>query len=148
MFGSPGSDQIMVEIAYPMFLSWERETIIKKFKCHKLIAHKLQFIFNDTLEHYGLEKIHELGLNVFGGCSVQRKKRGSKKEWSMHSYGIAVDLDPENNRLEWNKSKARFALPEYDFFWKIVENYGGVSLGRERDYDWMHFQFARLNDDD
>ena len=29
-------------------------------------------------------------------------------------------------------------------FWQFVEAEGAVSLGRSRDYDWMHFQFATL----
>jgi hypothetical protein len=28
--------------------------------------------------------------------------------------------------------------------WKIIESEGAVSLGRRKDYDWMHWQFARL----
>ena len=33
---------------------------------------------------------------------------------------------------------------EYAAFWQFVEAEGAVSLGRARDYDWMHFQFATL----
>ena len=64
--------------------------------------------------------------------------------WSIHSWGAAVDLDPDNNQLRWGKNKASFAKPAYENFWKIVENEGWVSLGRERNYDWMHFQAAKL----
>ena len=69
--------------------------------------------------------------------------RGAKT-WSMHAYGIAVDLDPERNQLKWGRDKAVFARPEYVPFWNIVESEGATSLGRARNYDWMHFQFANL----
>jgi hypothetical protein len=28
--------------------------------------------------------------------------------------------------------------------WRIIEGEGAVSLGRARNFDWMHWQFARL----
>lgn len=43
-----------------------------------------------------------------------------------------------------NHREASFARPEYEPFWAIVEEEGLVSLGRTRDFDWMHFQAARL----
>jgi len=64
--------------------------------------------------------------------------------WSMHSWGTAVDLDPDRNRLRWNSSKAFLARSEYKPFWEIVESEGWTSLGRERNFDWMHFQSAHL----
>ena len=65
---------------------------------------------------------------------------GSRK--STHAWGIAVDLDPENNRLRWGCDRALFARNEYKAFWEIVEDHGATSLGRSANYDWMHFQFA------
>lgn len=46
--------------------------------------------------------------------------------------------------LKVHRPQARLSGTDYDAFWEFVEDEGGVSLGRERDYDWMHFQFARL----
>jgi len=34
--------------------------------------------------------------------------------------------------------------PECETWWQIWESHGAISLGRQRDYDWMHLQFARL----
>ena len=61
-----------------------------------------------------------------------------------NSWGGACDLDPDRNQMKWGRDKAFFARPEYVPFWKIVEAEGGVSLGRSRNFDWMHFQFATL----
>ena len=55
----------------------------------------------------------------------------------------AIDMDPERNTLYMSAPEAVFSGPEYDAFWSIVEKEGAFSLGRERNYDWMHFQFAR-----
>ena len=105
---------------------------------------KAKKISDILLAEYGVEKLHELGIDRFGGCLNVRLKRGSAHSWSIHSWGVAVDLDPDRNQLRWSGTRASFARPEYDAFWKIVEGEGWTSLGRTRDYDWMHFQAARL----
>ncbi len=89
--------------------------------------------------------MQRLRLDLFGGCLNVRKMRGGSS-YSMHSWGIAVDLDPIRNKFRWDSRRASFARKEYLPFWEIVENHGATSLGLERDFDWMHFQFARLND--
>ena len=100
-------------------------------------------IVQATLDHYGMEKIRELGLDLYGGCFNNRSIIGGKAT-SMHAWGIAVDMDPDRNGLNIPAPKAVLSGPEYAAFWRFVEAEGAVSLGRSRDYDWMHFQFATL----
>ena len=50
----------------------------------------------------------------------------------------------ELNQLRWGKDKAAFARPEYARWFDLWEEEGALSLGRVRNYDWMHVQFARL----
>lgn len=142
VYGEPGSPQAtagMVDLAYPMVIAWDKSQKIAKFRCHAKVESAFERVFQKTLAQYGQAKISQLGLDVFGGCYNYRPMRGGTS-WSMHAFGIAVDLDPENNQLKWNKSKARFAKAEYEPFWKIVESEGFTSLGRKYDYDWMHFE--------
>lgn len=63
---------------------------------------------------------------------------------SMHSWGIAFDFDPERNGFRTRAPAAEFSLPVYRDWFEIWEAEGAVSLGRARNYDWMHIQFARL----
>lgn len=142
-YGKVGTNQAKVILPYKMKLAWDTSKSVSRFSCHKKIVGPMQAIFEDTLAHYGLEEIQRLGLDLFGGCLNVRKMRGGSR-YSMHSWGIAVDLDPARNQLKWNSKKASFAKPEFEAFWDIVEKHGAISLGRERDFDWMHFQFARL----
>lgn len=142
-YGEVGTNQTTLDLPYEMKLAWDLGKKIKRITCHVKVKDSLERIFKKTLEHYGLEKIQELRLDVFGGCLNVRKMRGGSS-YSMHSWGIAVDLDPDRNQLKWGRDRAVFAKPDYEAFWKIVEDEGGVSLGRERNMDWMHFQFSRL----
>ena len=66
------------------------------------------------------------------------------ERYSMRSWGIAIDDDPARNRLKWKRDRANFAKPDYDAWWRFREEEGWVSLGRSRNYDWMHVQAARL----
>jgi hypothetical protein len=145
-YGEPGNPDCtagMVELAYPMRIAWDKDQIIRRFRCHKKVEAPLRRIFQKTLDTYGIAEIQKLGLDLFGGCYNLRQMRGGSA-WSMHSWGIAVDLDPERNQLKWGRDRAVFARPEYEPFWQIVESEGLVSLGRVKNFDWMHFQAARL----
>ena len=94
-------------------------------------------------EHYGEHEIEELRLDLFGGDYHPRRKRGGAA-WSTHSWGIAIDWDPSHNRLKWGRGHARLAEPDYEDWWRIWEEQGWTSLGRVRNFDWMHVQATRL----
>jgi hypothetical protein len=143
-YGEVGKNQTSLVLPYTLKLAWDLNTTVKKITCHEKVASSLYFIFEQTLKTYGQKEIEKLRLDVFGGCLNVRKMRGSTKSWSIHSWGAAIDLDPNYNTLKMTDKQATFAKPEYRDFWKIVESEGWVSLGKARNYDWMHFQAALL----
>jgi hypothetical protein len=142
-YGKPdddGSDYLVtIQLPYPMRLAWDIKTSVTKIRCHKLIAEKLKLVFQDILTHYGLAKIQELGIDLFGGCFAFRKKRGGN-DYSRHSWAIAIDLHPEKNGLKTPWSKALFSKPEYKPMLDIFYKHGFINLGKEKHYDAMHFE--------
>lgn len=96
-----------------------------------------------TLDHYGLDEIERLRLDRFAGDYANRTKRGGTAK-STHAWGIAIDFDSEHNRLQWNRSQASLSHPDYDPWWTFWEEEGWTSLGRTRNFDWMHVQAAKL----
>lgn len=142
IFGKPnqqGSYLTTIQLPYPMRLAWDKNTKVKTMRCHRLIANDFLNVFNELLEVYGYEKIVELGIDLFGGCFNFRAMRGGS-DYSRHSWGIAIDLDPERNQLKETSKTARFARPEYAKMIEIFNKHGFVSLGKEKNYDWMHFE--------
>lgn len=130
---------VTIDLPYAMRIAWDTDKTIRKMRCHRMIAENLKSVFSDILKEYGEEKIKELGIDLFGGCFNYRKKRNGNS-MSMHSWGIAVDLDPARNGLKSNKKTAQFAKPEYKKMIDIFYKHGFISLGVERDMDWMHFE--------
>jgi len=145
-FGPPGGALATagkVTLPFAFRIAWNLNQRVSSFRCHRRVAGPLERIFSTAVQHYGEKQYRALGLDLFGGCYNLRKMRGGSS-WSMHSWGIAVDLDPARNQLKWGRDRAELAKPAYEPFWKIVESAGAVSLGRTRNMDFMHFQFARL----
>lgn len=142
-YGEVGKNQVRLQLPYPHRLSWEKRTIVRSLFCHEKVKDSLNTVLTNVLNHYGMEEIRRLHLDIWGGCLNVRKKRGGTS-WSTHSWGIALDYDPDNNALRWGRDKATFAGPEYDKWWQFWEEEGWVSLGRTKNYDWMHVQAARL----
>jgi len=130
---------VKIDLPYPMRLAWDTDTTVKVMMCHKLVADKFKAVFNDLLIYYGYDKIKELGIDLFGGCFNYRKMRGGSA-WSMHSWGIAIDLDPARNQLKETSKTARFARPEYKPMIDIFYKNGFIGLGVEKNFDWMHFE--------
>lgn len=130
---------VRIQLPYPMRLAWDTDTVVNTMMCHKLVSKNFLDVFNEIHRVYGYEKIKELGIDLFGGCFNYRKMRGGNS-WSTHSWGIAIDLDPARNKLKETSRTARFARPEYKAMIDIFYKHGFESLGREKNYDWMHFQ--------
>ncbi len=143
-YGPKGENQATIALPYPMALDWNKAQTIRAMTCHEKVAEPMLRIFRKLLAEYGIDELKRLGISEFGGCLNVRLKRGSKTAWSIHSWGCAVDLDPDRNGLRETSKTARFARPEYLPMWRIIEGEGAVSLGRARNFDWMHWQFARL----
>lgn len=127
---------------FPLRIAWDTDSTTSKVRCHKLIAPNLKAVLVDLLEHYGIDKIKELGIDLYGGCFNYRKMRGGSS-WSKHAWGIAIDLDPARNTLKETKKTARFARAEYKPMIDIFYKHGFISLGVEKDYDWMHFEIKQ-----
>jgi len=132
---------VYIDLPFPMIVSWNRKQTVKRIQCHYLIADRLKKALTDILTHYGIERIKELQINVYGGCFNYRLMRGGT-ELSKHSWGTAIDLDPDRNLLHETAKTARFARPEYKPMIDIFYANGFINLGRERDYDFMHFEIA------
>jgi hypothetical protein len=137
-YGEVGTNQVRCNLPFTMVLAWDKGTKVNSYLCHKLVKEPMERIWNRVYEHYGYDKIVELRLNLFGGCLNVRKMRGGSS-WSMHAWGIAVDIDPERNMLNMNKSEASLSKPVYDKYWEFIYDEGAIGLGPERDFDWMHF---------
>jgi hypothetical protein len=144
-YGKPdddGSDYLVtIQLPYPMRLAWDTDTVVTKMRCHRLVANRFVAIFNDLFAHYGLAELKRLGIDLFGGCFSFRKMRGGN-DYSRHSWGIAIDLDPARNGLKQSSKTAQFAKAEYKPMIDIFYKHGFVSLGRERDFDFMHFEIS------
>lgn len=141
-FGPAGSAACtagVVRVPWRMVLAWDQSEVITHFRCHELVAASAQRAFDRIAAAHSLLQIRDLGLHLFGGCFNNRLMRGGK-ELSTHAYGISIDFDPARNRLRWGRDRARLARPDAVRFWEIWEEEGWTSLGREKNYDWMHVQ--------
>jgi hypothetical protein len=128
-----------IDLPYVMY--YDKQPV-KKMRCHKKVAQAFLNVFNELLNTYGEKKINELEINDFGGCFTYRLMRGSNTKLSAHSWGTAIDLDANRNTLKETAVTARFARPEYKPMIDIFEKHGFASLGRLKNYDWMHFQYG------
>jgi hypothetical protein len=144
-FGNPtpsGSAYLTkIELPYPMYYDKQE---VRYMRCHKLVSDAFAKVFKDILSYYGKSKIHELEIDDYGGCFNYRMMRGSTKKLSTHSWGIAIDLDPNRNTLHQTHKTAQFAKPEYKKMIDIFYDHGFLNLGREKDMDWMHFQYGLI----
>lgn len=134
---------IRVECPWELKIAWNQNQKTRRIACHEKVADSLGRTLTRIHTHYGEAEIDRLRLNLYGGSYNPRKMRGGSN-WSTHSWGIALDWDPEHNQLKWMHDQASLASSDYDDWWRFWEEEGWVSLGRSRNFDWMHVQAAKL----
>jgi hypothetical protein len=121
----------LVALPFPLVLSWDRSKSITQFLCHK----HLTGILGDT---FGLVQARGLWttLHSFGGCFAFRPQRTGVR-LSTHSWGIAIDLNPETNG---QGAAGEMDAGVIEIFRGAGFTWGGDWTGRNRDP--MHFQFC------
>lgn len=146
-YGNPNARHTIKTVRVPcpwaMVLAWDIGTGRKDFIVHETHADSLTNALDAIRKEYTDDQIRDMGLHLFGGDFNIRRKRGGSS-WSMHAYGLAIDFDPERNQLRWDASSARLAQPDAEPFWQIWEAHGWHSLGRTKNYDWMHVQAVKV----
>lgn len=141
-YGPVGENMTLLDLPYPMKLAWETGTIVKRISCNQKVAQSLYKVLENVQKIYGKD-ISKLNLDLFGGCVNVRKMRGGSA-YSTHSWGAAIDIDPDHNQLKWGKDRAAFGKPIYKEFLDAFEAEGWVSLLRARNMDGMHAQACLL----
>ena len=140
-YGEPGTGHVRITPPYPIF--YGGQPMPKGYFIHQRCHDSRMRIYERTLAEYGLERIAELGIDRFGGCYNNRVMRNGTA-LSTHAFACAEDWDPARNPLRADRTTAQFAKPAYGAFIDAFEREGWISLGRARNFDWMHFQAARL----
>lgn len=147
----------MMPLPYPMRLAWDTDNEVRRIAVHRLCVPDLTAILQDIYNHCRLEAKQRFGyehdtafydvktlgilgfygLDLYGGAFNYRLKRGGSS-LSLHSWGIAIDIDPERNGMgDTTPNMPAFAVNAFErrgWYW------GGHWTGRG--CDGMHFQRA------
>lgn len=142
-YGPVGLNQTTLEIPFAMRIAWDKRVHIRRFSIHEKVHDSAKRVFERIADAYDEKARAKLGLDLFGGCLNVRPMRGGS-QYSMHSWGIAIDFDPERNQLKWGADRARLAKPDAERFLDLWAEEGWISLGRAIGRDFMHVQAARL----
>lgn len=96
-----------------------------------------------------LEALIQVGLykeiNNFAGIYAVRLQRGSSTKLSLHSFGLAIDLNPQDNQLGVSKADARAkGLHPFSDTFDDVWRAHGFTVG----FDWkrpdgMHREYTK-----
>ena len=140
-YGEPGDPGNFAAVAVPegFNLTYDGKPVNTIRNVHTNVAQSLRGAFDGILSKYGADKVKSLGINIYSGVYNKRSKRGGTT-WSLHSWGIAIDLYASKNALKTKSPDALFSKAEYSDMIDIFEQNGWYSLGRAKNYDWMHFQ--------
>lgn len=129
----------LVTVKLPFtFFNYDKKTDklipINYVRCNKYIASAMIDALQEILDHYGLEKIKELGLDRECGGSSNFRKTRNGKWWSVHAWGGAVDLWCDKGRMGEEPTIPNFCVQAFKkrgFCW------GGDF--RQNFKDGMHF---------
>lgn len=121
---------VSFDLPYPLLYDGLKVT---RARCHRLLVDNFVTAFT-AIKNAGLTE----QVKNYGGIYNPRAIRGIPSHPSTHSWGIAVDLEPEKYPLG---SKQRFSVEVIKCFEDAGFFYGGRFVHRP---DPMHFQFCTM----
>jgi len=129
-YGSPEKENNMVLWDVPTEL--EVGVIPKKLYCNKDIVAPLSAAFRNLINRGFVNE-----LKTFDGCFNIRYQRGSRTAASLHSWGIAIDVN-----AAWNGLNVKPVLTAG--FVKCFTDAGFDWGGNWQRLDGMHFQLSKI----
>jgi peptidoglycan hydrolase-like protein with peptidoglycan-binding domain len=146
-YGQPGPEVkarlTTLVLPFALRLDWNLSQLTNKITVHQKAAPSLLAALIEVEAHYGIEAMHNLGIDRYAGAYNHRKMRGGS-HWSMHAYGCAIDFFARPNGLRIRCPAALFCKPDYQPFLDIMEGHGWLPAIRLWGADAMHFQRAKL----
>jgi hypothetical protein len=137
-FGIPGDESNLVPFDFPFPTYYGGKRVLRG-RCHAKVKDSLLRILIEIGSKYGEDRGIIEEAEDYGGIYNFRSKRGSAS-LSLHSWGIAIDLDADDNTF-------RDSWPmQSDMPLEIMECFareGWLSAGAFWGYDAMHFQATR-----
>lgn len=120
-----------LDLPFPLRLSWDPARTITRMMCHRRMTRIIASVF-DCIQERALQST----ITSFGGCFAFRPQRTGSK-LSAHSWGIAIDLNPESNP---QGSGGNMDAELVEIFCQAGFQWGGDWNSKNRDP--MHFQFC------
>ena len=133
-FGEPGDESNLVNLSVAGLGVEYDGNPVATVRCNKHVAASLGRVLAEIAKSE-----HASILKEYAGVFNFRKKRGGTS-YSLHAYGAAIDLDPENNAMRdsW-PMRSTMPLDVMEMFAKEGWKSGGAWWG----YDSMHFECTR-----
>lgn len=125
-------------LPFTMIASWAPYDPVRRIEAHKLAGDKIVSALSRVASYKGLDYLKEHKLDRWGGCFNFRPIRGGT-ELSMHSLGIAVDINPDIGRLGSKEDAAAYPRFIIDAFKSEGFTWGGEGWTRP---DAMHFELG------
>ena len=128
----------IVELPFPMRLSWRPEVSVTRAQLHKLVAPAVVDALIEIQEHRGYDYLYENGFDYYGGGFNFRLQRGGRK-LSIHSWGAAIDVNPHLAPYRQRDDNGRWINDQPAFITGAFLSRGFFTY----QYDGMHFQGVR-----
>ena len=134
----------IVYVKPPFMMTYEGTPLTRGVRVHRLVAESLSRIFAALSQAAGNSQatLDAWGVSIYGGAYNYRLMRGGNR-LSMHSWGCAIDLDPDRNAFH-DQSPHFAGLPQVVNAFKADGwVWGGDWSPGSR--DGMHFQAATVS---
>jgi hypothetical protein len=123
---------VQIDLPFDMRVAWNPTQTLRRISVHEAA----EPYFRKALELI-VERGQEQHVELFGGVYAPRRTAGSQA-WSRHSWGIAIDIDPDGNQLRWGRDRARLPTEVA----RTMEDAAFYSSGLARDQDWADFSLS------
>ncbi|MFT3680712.1 MAG: M15 family metallopeptidase [Ferruginibacter sp.] len=132
-FGLPKSKQSeRFVLMWDVPAELEIGVIPKKIYCHQLMVAPLTKAFRNLIDRGFVSE-----LKTWDGCYNPRLQRGSRTQWSIHSWALAIDVNAAWNGLG---AEPKLSAGFVKCFTDAGFDWGGIWKRK----DGMHFQLSSV----